>query len=135
MCGCGVPDIDSDGDGLPDCHDNCPNVASPNQTDSDGDGVGDVCDACPNVAPFTPVGPDGCAASKVPGDIDGDGDVDQSDFGLLQACLSGDFIPQSNPRCARARLDGDSDVDAADVNILLRCYSGADLAATPSCFP
>jgi hypothetical protein len=36
--------IDSDGDGVPDESDNCPNNANPDQEDSDGDGVGDVCD-------------------------------------------------------------------------------------------
>ena len=35
---------DTDGDGVPDSSDNCPNVANPNQADTDGDGVGDACD-------------------------------------------------------------------------------------------
>lgn len=36
--------VDTDGDGVPDETDNCPDVSNPNQADSDGDGVGDVCD-------------------------------------------------------------------------------------------
>jgi len=38
---------DSDGDGVPDSSDNCPNVSNPDQKDSDGDGFGDACDAFP----------------------------------------------------------------------------------------
>jgi hypothetical protein len=34
ICGCGTPDTDSDGDGIPDCNDNCDNLI-----DSDGDGT------------------------------------------------------------------------------------------------
>ncbi|MGM0557263.1 MAG: endonuclease I family protein [Myxococcota bacterium] len=36
--------IDTDGDGITDDRDNCPNDANPDQVDSDGDGLGDVCD-------------------------------------------------------------------------------------------
>jgi hypothetical protein len=36
---------DSDGDGIADAADNCPNTFNPNQEDADGDGIGDVCDA------------------------------------------------------------------------------------------
>lgn len=40
----GVPIIDTDGDGIPDVHDNCPLVPNPDQTDSNGNGIGDACD-------------------------------------------------------------------------------------------
>jgi hypothetical protein len=43
----GIPELDSDGDGVPDSRDNCPFDANPDQADRDGDGVGDVCDICP----------------------------------------------------------------------------------------
>jgi sugar lactone lactonase YvrE len=38
---------DTDGDGVPDATDNCPDRANPDQADADGDGLGDVCDNCP----------------------------------------------------------------------------------------
>jgi hypothetical protein len=39
---------DSDGDGVQDRCDNCPDLAIANVEDSDVDGLGDACDACPN---------------------------------------------------------------------------------------
>jgi hypothetical protein len=69
----------------------------------------------------------------IPGDMDGDWDVDQSDFGLFQACLSGSGNPQTDPACARARLDGDSDVDGDDLALFLRCFSGAGIRGNPNC--
>jgi len=78
-----ITQIDSDGDGILDVNDNCPDVASENQTDTDNDGKGDACDE----------------------DIDGDGklnmedncplvaNVDQADVdedGLGDACDSVD---------------------------------------------
>ena len=59
ICGCGVPDVDTDSDGTFDCNDNCPN--DPNKTgpaicgcgiadtDSDGDGIPDCNDLLPGV--------------------------------------------------------------------------------------
>ena len=35
---------DSDGDGVPDDRDNCPNIANPGQDDNDNDHMGDICD-------------------------------------------------------------------------------------------
>lgn len=58
ICGCGVADDDSDGDGVPDCFDQCPDdpgklqpgpcgCGSPD-SDTDGDGWLDCVDNCPN---------------------------------------------------------------------------------------
>ncbi|MEX1132474.1 MAG: thrombospondin type 3 repeat-containing protein, partial [Flavobacteriales bacterium] len=42
-----VPAPDSDGDGVIDCEDYCPDTYNTIQQDFDGDGVGDPCDNCP----------------------------------------------------------------------------------------
>ncbi len=51
--------LDSDGDGVPDTTDACPNDAS---NDVDGDGFGDACDGCPSTATSwtTPFGDTDC---------------------------------------------------------------------------
>lgn len=95
-------DSDSDGDGIADALDNCPNVFNPVrpmdgglQADSDGDGVGDACDPCPLAANTTtcslhaddadadgvPDGSDDCprAADTAQLDSDGDGKGDACD--------------------------------------------------------
>ncbi|NLE57159.1 MAG: hypothetical protein GX616_02275 [Planctomycetes bacterium] len=70
--------------------------------------------------------------TPVSADFDGDGDVDQEDFGHLQVCLtgSGGAIVSG---CENAVLDGDTDVDAADLAIFVNCISGADVSADPDC--
>lgn len=52
----GGTDDDSDGDGIADDIDNCPNIANADQADQDGDGFGDVCDPFPTCANCTPMG-------------------------------------------------------------------------------
>jgi hypothetical protein len=39
---------DTDGDGIDDMCDSCPNAANSDLADSDFDGIGDACDKCPN---------------------------------------------------------------------------------------
>lgn len=72
---------DSDGDGVPDDRDKCPDTpkgvkvdAQGCPLDSDGDGVPDYKDKCPDTPKGTPVNADGC-----PLDSDGDGVTDNLD--------------------------------------------------------
>jgi len=68
-----------------------------------------------------------------PGDFDGDRDVDQQDFGRLQACLGAPGTPPAGPGCQDADLDGDEDVDQADFGVFETCMSGANVIADPQC--
>jgi hypothetical protein len=48
--------IDTDGDGIPDADDNCPETPNPGQEDSDGNGVGDACQGTDNRPPVCDAG-------------------------------------------------------------------------------
>jgi Thrombospondin type 3 repeat/Dockerin type I domain len=82
------PTPDTDGDGIPDPDDNCPNIYNPGQEDVDGDGVGDVCDNCPN--------------NYNPGQEDADGDL------IGDVCDNCPHI--ANPDQADIDRDGHGDV-------------------------
>lgn len=58
---CEDTELDTDGDGTPDCSDNCPYTSNVEQIDIDGDGVGDACDNCKDIPNEEQI------------DIDGDG--------------------------------------------------------------
>lgn len=66
-------------------------------------------------------------------DFDKDGDVDQSDFGHFQACMSGSGILQDDPLCENARLDADEDVDQSDFAVFQECMNGTNVPADPAC--
>ena len=66
-------------------------------------------------------------------DFDRDGDVDQSDFGHLQVCLTGELAPLTDPNCPDADLDADFHIDQGDLMLFLRCLSGPDVPPGPNC--
>jgi len=102
--GLGRSDRDSDGDGVPDRRDDCPDTPDCAivdergcPIDSDGDGVWDGCDNCPDTPDCAVVDAEGCP-------IDSDGD------GVPDGC---DKCPDT-PDCATVDGSGcpiDSDVD------------------------
>ncbi len=133
LCGCGVPDLDADYDGLVDCLDNCPQLANLEQADADGDGVGDACDACPGTAPSAPVNAAGCPVFA-PFDFDHDSDVDAVDFDVFAGCNSGPSLPHvASNACQQADVDTDGDVDQEDFAGFQRCLSGDTVPADPHC--
>ncbi|MGQ9651928.1 MAG: hypothetical protein ACUVXJ_17625 [Phycisphaerae bacterium] len=64
-------------------------------------------------------------------DFNLDGDVDQEDFGHLQACLSGGAAYPTG--CANGDLDHNGFVDSADCIIFQRCLSGRNVIANQAC--
>jgi len=98
--------VDSDGDGVNDDLDNCPNIFNPSQRDSDDDGLGDICDPnCPNLDGLNPVnfidfsmlaqnwqvtGP------NLPGDLNMDNIVDINDLAILSDYLLSDCYEESD---------------------------------------
>jgi outer membrane protein OmpA-like peptidoglycan-associated protein len=136
---------DTDGDGIYDRDDACPEVAGPKEfqgcPDTDGDGIADKDDTCPEVA-----GPkefNGCP------DTDGDKIVDKDDacpevagLASLQGCpdTDGDGLadakdkcptvagPRDNQGCPWPDTDGDSVLDKDD-----KCVDVAGTVANNGC--
>ena len=66
------------------------------------------------------------------GDLDDDLDVDQADFGLLQACdAPAGTIPP--PACQPADMDGDSIINQSDFFLFTACVGGANMTPAASC--
>lgn len=137
--------IDTDGDGVYDKYDSCPEVAGLIEfngcPDADGDGIKDSDDACPNVAGLAAMNgcPDadgdgiadkddmcpnskGTKANKGCPDTDGDGVVDKDDTCLNVAG------PSDNSGCPWPDTDGDGVLDKDD-----NCKDEAGPASNKGC--
>lgn len=105
--------FDTDGDGVRNSGDLCPNTApgatvdvrgcSSTQRDSDGDGVNDSIDQCPNTPTGSAVNAAGCAASQLDADADG---VPNS-LDLCPSTPAGVAVNAAG--CAASQLDSDGD--------------------------
>ena len=96
-------DNDSDGDGVLDSVDNCPDVANGDQADSDSDTVGDACDGCPDDANKNDPGTCGCGIADT--DTDSDGNPD-----CVDSC-PGDGTKTEPGVCGCGIADTDTDID------------------------
>jgi len=109
---------DTDGDGIYDKDDACPEIPGLPEfngcPDTDGDGIEDRYDDCPEVAGLPEY--NGCP------DTDGDGIIDSEDAGPLEAC------PKSNNGCPILDADGDGVMDPDD-----RCVDVPGPAANQGC--
>ena len=93
-----LEDEDTDGDGILDPQDNCPDEANAGQADLDGDGIGNVCDSdidgdgVPNVN-------DNCdyAVNPNQADQDGDGIGDACEVIIFDICDHFPFSPLCRP--------------------------------------
>lgn len=130
-------DIDTDGDGVTDSNDNCPNTANPNQEDFDNDGVGDVCDDSDGDGIMDSV--DNCKSTANPNqednDNDGLGDVCDSDDDNDGVIDTSDNCPNTaNPNQEDNDNDGIGDVcdDDDDNDGVLDTNDNCPLVANPN---
>jgi hypothetical protein len=84
--------VDSDGDGIGDSEDNCPNDANSGQEDNDGDGQGDACDPDDD-NDGVPDATDNCDFAANPSQADSDND------GIGNACDTQTGPPTNADQC------------------------------------
>jgi hypothetical protein len=68
----------------------------------------------------------------IPFDVNQDSDVDQEDFGVFQACLSGPDDPPP-AGCESLDINLDTHIDDYDLAVFAFCMSGPGFAADPAC--
>ena len=75
------------------------------------------------------------ASPHAPGDLNGDGYVNEADFLLFSGCGTGSKTPHNGSlTCQAADFDHDTDVDMDDFGVFERCVRGA-ASADPTCAP
>ena len=115
MCGCGVPDTDTDGDGTPDCQDQCTLDATKivggicgcgvSDLDTDFDGTPDCQDQC--VIDSSKIAPGICGCGTSDADSDGDGSAD-----CVDSCAQ-DPLKLAPGICGCGAAETDSDQDGS----------------------
>jgi hypothetical protein len=121
LCGCGVADLNGDGDALPDCTDACPSDASKvaagvcgcgvAETNADGDAVPDCNDGCPSDPSKVAAGTCGCGVSDT--DTDSDATLDCRDG--CPADPAKTAVGTCGCGVADRDLNGDGTVDCTDL--------------------
>jgi hypothetical protein len=67
-------------------------------------------------------------------DYDGDGDVDQQDFAVIQLCTTSEPMTATSPEeCLLSDVNGDLLIDITDVEAFDACGSGPDVPADITC--
>ncbi len=67
------------------------------------------------------------------GDTDFDQDVDMTDFGILQKCLTGPGLVTVPPECTCLDRESDDDIDSDDLYFFNNCLTGPQVPADPDC--
>ena len=124
-----VPSLsDSDGDGIDDATDNCPELFNSEQGDSDGDEVGDLCDNCVDVPNSDQVNSDedvygdacdNCPLATNPGQQDSDQD------GLGDQCDDTFDGPQNTTGCSDGTREGF--ITGGAFGLIAGCAGGWDV--------
>ena len=99
--GTGCQSMDSDGDGVADSRDNCPNDHNAPQNDRDGDGVGNICDNCPGDSNPHQADRDGDGIGNACDNCRDDrnaGQADRDDDGDGNVCDNCPGVPNSGQR-------------------------------------
>ena len=107
---------DTDGDGVDNEADNCPDLSNADQADGDSDDVGDACDNCPAAANSDQSDVDSDGIGDVCDDGDGDGIADASDncpavANADQANSDGDNVGDACDNCPSIDNEGQEDFD------------------------
>jgi hypothetical protein len=102
---------DTDGDGVPDATDNCPNTSNLDQLDTDGDGAGNACDPTPDGPNCPGQGITPATLRRRVGAL-----VDRTSGQVANRCLRTRLVGAAN--CALARLDMAEEPGRAGVQAL-----------------
>ncbi|MDH5671836.1 MAG: hypothetical protein OEZ06_06775 [Myxococcales bacterium] len=124
VCGCGVPETNSDTDPVPDCQDGCPTDSlktdpgvcgcgvTDNSADGDGDGTADCVDGCPSDVLKADPGVCGCGVSDI--DSDSDGTLDCNDGCRNDPAKTDPGVCGCGVAESTTDSDGDGVMDCAD---------------------